>query len=60
MHYRLYALSKVSGKITSGTDIDVETDAEAIRAGEAAFPGAPFEIWCKERRVYTSAGMDPV
>ncbi|WP_454886767.1 hypothetical protein [Sphingomonas oryzagri] len=56
MHYRLYGLHPVSGRITQGRDITATTDAEAIALGEREHAGGPFEIWCQSRRVFSSAG----
>jgi hypothetical protein len=54
MHYRLYALNPSTGKIMLGRDITAESDADAIAAGHGAHPDTPFEIWCQQRRVFTS------
>ncbi len=52
MHYRLYALHPMSGKILKGQDILAETDRDAIDAGQRAHPVGAFEIWCGSRRVF--------
>ncbi|WBO21884.1 hypothetical protein [Sphingomonas abietis] len=54
MHYRLYALNPNSGKIMQGSDLAAESDADAIAAGHSAHPSSPFEIWCRQRCVFTS------
>jgi hypothetical protein len=54
MHYRLYALNPTSGKIVQGRDIMAENDVDAIATGHASHPSTPFEIWCQQRRVFTS------
>jgi hypothetical protein len=59
MHYRLYGLNPVTGKIMQGQDIAAESDAEAIAAGHAAHPETPFEIWCSARLVFTKAHSTP-
>jgi len=53
MHYRLYRLNETTGKIVDGADILAENDREAIQAGRDVCTDAPFEIWCKSRRVYS-------
>ncbi len=53
MHYRLYRLNEATGRIVDAADILAENDGEAIRAGQEACTGTPFEIWCKSRRVFT-------
>lgn len=55
MHYRLYGLHPVTGRITQGRDISAATDAEAITLGEHEHADSPFEIWCQSRRVFSSA-----
>ncbi|MDB5737988.1 MAG: hypothetical protein JWO65_1656 [Sphingomonas bacterium] len=57
MHYRIYGLSDVSGRIVAGGDLLVETDEEAIRLGCEMYSNAAFEIWCKDRRVFTQGLM---
>ena len=54
MHYRLYRLQETTGSIIDAADILAENDAEAIRAGHEAYTGAPFEIWCRARRVFST------
>lgn len=53
MHYRLYGLDDVTGKIVNGDDILAKSDDEAIRVGHQTYPGRSFEIWCNARRVLT-------
>jgi hypothetical protein len=53
MHYRLYGLSRTTGKIVNGSDLRVDSDEEAIRLGHQTYPDQAFEIWCRERRVFT-------
>jgi hypothetical protein len=56
MHYRLYGLSPTTGRIVQGRDVTAGSDAEAIAAGHAAYPEAPFEVWIGQRRVFSSLG----
>ncbi|MBA2936650.1 hypothetical protein HZF05_21430 [Sphingomonas sp. CGMCC 1.13654] len=58
MHYRLYGLNPTTGRIMQGRDIAAETDREAIAAGRGIHPHDPFEIWCRSRRVFSSAESD--
>lgn len=54
MHYRLYHLDDTTGRIVDAADILAEDDREAIRAGHETCVDAPFEIWCRARRVFTT------
>ncbi len=54
MHYRLYRLQETTGSIVDAADILAETDDEAIRAGREAYVGAPIEIWCRTRRIFST------
>ena len=58
MHYRLYGLSPITGRIMQGHDIAAENDGEAIAAGRSIHPDSPFEVWCQSRRVFSSAESD--
>jgi hypothetical protein len=57
MHYRVYGLNDVSGQIVVGGDLLVETDEEAIRLSREMYSDAAFEVWCKDRRVFTQGLM---
>lgn len=54
MHYRLYGLHPVTGRITRGRDISATSDTEAIAFGQREHSNGPFEIWCQARRVFNS------
>lgn len=54
MHYRLYRLQETTRSIIDAADILAESDDEAIRAGHETYTNAPFEIWCRSRRVFST------
>ena len=58
MHYRLYGLSPITGRIMQGQDITAESDGEAIATGRSIHPHGPFEVWCQSRRVFSSLEND--
>jgi hypothetical protein len=54
VHYRIYSLNPLTGRIVHATDLIADDDLEAVRHGRAQHDGRPFEIWCAERRVHSS------
>ena len=50
-HYRLYFISKRTGRIEQAEDFEFDDDAQAMAAVRAGFANQPLELWCGTRKV---------
>jgi hypothetical protein len=60
LHYRLYTLDPSTVRTLMGSDLQADTDDQAIGLGhEAHADGQPFEIWAGQRLVLRTLAPPP-
>jgi hypothetical protein len=52
VHYRLYFMDIVSGRIEDARDVEALDDQEAVKIASSLSTEQPIEIWCGAREVH--------